>query len=337
MEKLSIFKYIIDNIFTTINQNFNKCSMEKLDKSRVNESLKKKILNKLELGADDAIPTLLKSDYLSIFTKDELYLICKYKISKFKPSKLLLSFFRNLYFERVFERNSDVYNLYKKAVKHNLLVLDFREKYKILESSDMDVLEKNDLINLFDQFKLLTTKKEFESEKFKVLGTILYELEFSYNIKYSKFELVHFLLVKEEQRLILKIFDTSRYPYVQLDFEADEVRRRTWEEMLYFEFSEGHVVHLELIYDNNSNPKEFYRILRNLKKFKKLINLNLLFFRGFASYYVRNTLLSLTSPKRMMIYEFFHSIPNNSSLNRPNLFEVKRLTGFRFNFDFSRT
>ncbi len=297
-------------------------------------SLKKNILKKLELGADDAVPILLKSNYLSIFTKDELNFICKHRISKFKSSKLLLPFFKNLYFEGIFKRNSEVYNLYKKAVKHNLLVLDFREKRKILGEDHLDILEKEDLLYLFDHLKLQTTKKGNETEKFNVLDLLLYELQFSYGFNISKFELVHFLIVKEEQRFILKIFNTSRYPYVQLNFEADEVRRRNWEGNLYFEFSGGHVSHLELIYHNDSDSREFYRILRKLRNFKKLIYLNLLFFRGFASNYVENTLLSLTSPKRMMIYIFFHSIHYNSSPRNPYMFEVKRLTSFRFNFDF---
>ncbi len=119
---------------------------------------------------------------------------------------------------------------------------------------------------------------------------------------------MYVLLNKEEQEYFLDIFDSSNYPYIKLDFEADEVRRRIWEKKLYFELFKGHVINLEL-YCDTTNLIRFYSHLDNLTNFKKLNHVNLLFFCGFKYNLVKtkilNIKLNIKTLRKINLYTFF--------------------------------
>lgn len=102
----------------------------------------------------------------------------------------------------------------------------------------------------------------------------------------------------------------SQYPYVKLDFQADEVRRRVWEGKLYYEFFEGHIMSIELLCDVH-NLLNFYENLRKLKSFKELKHVNFLFFCKYEYSLTKISLLK-TSAEVIKVYEFFNDsrIPN---------------------------
>jgi len=74
-----------------------------------------------------------------------------------------------------------------------------------------------------------------------------------------------------------------------LDFEEDGVRRRAWQERLYFDLYSGHVVSIELVCEDSTDFLDDVKILSN---FKSLESINLLFF-NFRDY--ENIRANLTS------------------------------------------
>ncbi len=235
--------------------------------------LKEEILECLKNGEDETLIFIFKNNYLNYFTKNELYSIYKDTISKFKSSKLLLLFLKSLLLQNI----SDIEYNYKDLIKKKLIATEFKDRDEIFEFCFyLDILEKHDLIDIIRQFKSFYVKK---SEIFQVLDILIPELQFNFN--FSIYELMNILLVENEKTTFLDIYNSSDFPWSSLDFQADTIRRRTWQGELYFDILDGHVNSIELYYDS-SNSKSFFDNLKNLKKFKKLNNLNLLIFSDYS-------------------------------------------------------
>lgn len=280
--------------------------LAKIGDSVAKEVLKEEILHRLMNGQDNAIIFLLDNDYLEYFTKEEISFIYKENSAKFESSRLLFAFTRALAVQKI----PDMKHNYKELVKEKLLK-------KIKDSNDelidfchyLVAMEKKELIDIFEQFKL--SKSANESEKFRVLDILMQELQFDYSgvINFKMSEVAKILLVKSEQTPFLDIVTHSDYPYIQLDFAADEVHRRYWRAELYFDFLEGHAYSIELDY-NRFNEKAFYVNLSSLKNFSKLEVLNLLFWDNYDFSLVRQTLSQLKPIKLIQIYEYFKDPPN---------------------------
>lgn len=197
------------------------------------------------------------------------------------------------------------------TVKNKLQVMQFKNRLSFLEEH-IELFNKRDLVKLFGELRSTEVIDVDKIEKFNLLSFLMRYLQWQYGVDFSISEMVYTLLNEGEQEYFLKIIDTSSYPYIKLNFEADEVRRRVWEKKLYFNFFNGNVVEIEL-YDNNmSNANSLKKNLRRLKKFKNLQKLNLLFFRGYPSNLIRtrvSELKAFRSLKKAKIYEFDEGNP----------------------------
>ena len=195
-------------------------------------------------------------------------------------------------------------------VRDKLRSSNFKNKLKILEGHIEEFTEE-ELVEIFEELRLIKVDNAEAIEKFNLLDFLIWHLKLQYGIKFSISEMVYILLNEGEQEHFLKIIDTSSYPYIKLDFEADEVRRRVWENKLYFDFYCGNVVELELYY-NSSNANILKENLRRLKKFQSLRKLNLLFFCGYPNNLIRTRVAALKtfgSLKKVKIYEFEEGSP----------------------------
>jgi len=275
---------------------------------------KDEILKRINMGDDKAILFLLKNNYLDYFTNDELSYIYKDIVLKFESSELLLHFLKTLSFREIL---SDIDKHYKSAVINKLMKSDFKEKKRIL-LHHIGVLNESDLEMLIKKFKCINAKTGQENQRFRVLNILVSHMQSQYGevFEFSNLELVQTLLVEKEQSIFLEIVNSSIYPYIKLNFETDEVRRRSWEEKLYYEFFEGYVNSIEL-YCDISNSKRFYEDLEKICNFQRLRHISILFFCGYKYNLVKNRLLSLRFAKKIKIYEFFKNI------NFPTINELK--------------
>ncbi len=266
--------------------------------SKAKRVFKEEILKRLETGIDKTLRFILKNHYLGntysdFFTRDELLFIYKNYVSKYESLGLLLPFLRTLSFEKI----PDVDHHYKKVVKNKLLTENYKEKVKVLKH--IDILDVTELLSILGQLKLKKAKKGNESKRFRVLSSLMYEIQNGCGgTNFSMLEVSRTLLVENEQTHFLDIINSSNYPWVNLDFEADVVRRRYWQGELYFDVLEGHVKSIELCCDS-SNSKIFYDNLQKLKNFRKLNNVNLLVFCEYDDEIYNQIRYSLIRTKRV--------------------------------------
>lgn len=265
--------------------------------SRARAVLKEEILNKLEIGSDNIFKFLLENQYLHYFTQEEVSYIYEDNISKYKSPKLILSFLRLLSTQGVPAALSH----YKTLVKELLLSQSYTEKKELL-FHDSDVLSKKDLVYLLNKIKSMKATNEEKGIKFDVMDTILASLQFQYDYDLSLLDVAKMLLVDEEQGDFIHIIESSEFPYIELNFQADEVRRRYWNRQLYFNFSEGHVKSIEILYDLD-NLEAFHDNLDRLKTFAQLKCLNFIFL-GKSKYNFKGRLSTLNSLEKINIYHF---------------------------------
>ena len=185
---------------------------------------------------------------------------------------------------------------------------DFYEIKNLLHSDEFIYLEREDLINLIEIIRSRESEGYSENERFEVLDILMDELQFSESGEFSFSEVAKILLVENEQEPFLDIVDTSNYPYIQRYFESDEVRRRHWQEKLYFFIFRGHVNSIELNLERLKKTA-FYRNLRKLKHFSHLELVNLLCWVKYDYLLVKHELSEIKSIKLVQIYEFFNDPP----------------------------
>ena len=264
------------------------------------DEFKGEIFRILEDGSDKVVLFLLENDYLKHFTKDELLILYENNLPRFKSRRLLLPYlyaFSSLGLP-IARRH------YKRKVKELLLASDFQEIIQILRQYGRFLLEE-DCIYLFDKLKLMKTEDSERGDRFRVLDRLIYELQYdgvNFKISYK----ITTLLREEEQEIASNILLKSQHPYVKLNFQADEVRRRVWEGELYYEFFEGYVMDLELLCDD-SNEEEFYKNLKAIRHLKKLRHLNLIFFCEYDLDFIEY-ILSETNIEEIKLYEFSNSM-----------------------------
>lgn len=333
--------YNTDLLHTSLSFPLLRKLVEKGD-SIAKEVFKEEILHRLINGEDTAIIFLLDKDYLEYFTKEEISTIYKENISKFESSKLSLAFLRALVIQKI----PEVKHRFKELVKDHLF-----HKIKALNGGPsyfchfLAALEKEELIDVFEQYKLLPETKE--SDKFHVLDDFMGDLQFLYSgsINFGLPEVAKILLVKSEQRPFLDIVKASNYPYIQENFASDEVRRRHWQNKLYFFMFRGHIDSIELVLDLFSK-KKFYRNLRRLRSFKrvnlrnalvnerlfyenlsrlknftKLEQVNLLCWSKYDTNLVKQRLSEIKSLTLVQIYEFFKDPPNFIQLSADEIMD----------------
>lgn len=270
------------------------------------EVMKEEILHRLKNGTDKAIIFLLDNDFLQYFTQEEISVIYDENLSKFQSSNFALPFLRAMVMQKIPSVKKD----YKNLVRENL--------FKKINASDKELinfchylvaLKKKDLINVFEQLRQL--KDTTEEQKFRLLDILIRELQFDYGgvIRFNLSDIAKVLLVENEQNYFLEIANSSPYPYTQLDFASDEVRRRHWENKLYFETYRGHIYSIEIEL-SRFNEEKFYKNLKDLKNFSKIELVNLLCWKKYNSSLVKQTLLHTKSIKLIQIYEFFKLPPN---------------------------
>ena len=196
---------------------------------------------------------------------------------------------------------------YRRLVIDLLLAKSYVAKERMLEDH-IEILSGEDLIFLLNMFRSETGEGV---NKFRVLNTLITILCSQYGaiFTFGYSDLVSALIFENERKRILGILTTSTYPSIKLDFEADAIRRRIWEEKLYYEFFEGHVVSIELLC-NAFNKNIFYENLKLLGHFSKLKHINLLFFCNYNFYEVEDLLLDieLKSLEKVKIYTFSQNI-----------------------------
>ena len=271
---------------------------------------KEEILKRLKTNKDKNLRFILENHYLEnfyldFFTQDEFSFIYKNYVSKFESLGLLLSFLRSLPYEKIL----DVKQHYRSVVKNILLTNNYKQKGKALDH--LDVLEETDLVSIFEQLRLINTKISQKSQRFRVLSILMDEIENRSGPCFSILEISQTLLVEDEQTPFLSIFISSEFPWLNLNFQADIIRRRTWEEELYFHILDGHVISIELYYDPH-NSEKFYDNLQKLKNFKNLNNLNLLISSDYSDHMynlIKNSLLNIKNDfdlnklKNVLIYD----------------------------------
>ena len=194
---------------------------------------------------------------------------------------------------------------YERLVKKLMLEGSYKERRKVV-NRHIDILTKGEL---FSYFNHVLQENNIEEERFRLLDILTNELEFHGEI-FDNTRIVNNLLRRDEQNYFLSILNNSKYLYIREDFEADEVRRRAWQEKLYYDLFKGHVVSIELLCEDNH--KEFLDNMKKLEKFPKLENLNILFSRTSDYESLRYDLpLHLDNVK---IYVFDHSFPYLSQI-----------------------
>ena len=264
------------------------------------DEFKEGILRMLEIGSDKVVLFLLENNYLKHFTQGELLIIYENNLPKFKSKKLLLPYLHA--FSSLGLPIARRY--YKRKVKDLLSTSDFQEIIRILRQYGRYLLEE-DCIYLFDKLKSLKTGDSERGNRLEALDRLMHDLQYdgvNFKIPYK----ISTLLREEEQEIASNILLNSQHPYVKLDFQADEVRRRVWEGELYYEFFEGYIMDLELLC-NNSNEDEFYENLKAIRHLKKLRHLNLIFFCEYDLGFVEH-LLSETNFEEIKLYEFSNDV-----------------------------
>lgn len=258
---------------------------------------RKEISERLKTGSDSTILFLLKSHYLDNFSHEELTTIYNNNLSHFAASELFLPFLYAFYLFRI----PIISKHCKDVIKDIFFSGDFDVKKEILRYY-IEIWSKEDLHRLFKELRSLS--HDNLSDKLEVLGVLYFELEFNYDFKLSNSEVILTLLVEGEQKPILDIFNSSKYPYIRANFGDDKVRRRVWDKELYYDFFRGHLNSIELVY-NDSNLLKFYSDLQKLKSLKKLESLNLIKLYGSdIDYdYIKN-ILSNTSIETIKVYKF---------------------------------
>ncbi len=166
----------------------------------------------------------------------------------------------------------------------------------------IDVFSKKELVYLLKEIKSNKAADEERGIKFDILDILTTYLQFQYNYNFSILDASKMLLYEEEQSNFIHFIDSSEFPYTKLDFQADQVRRRFWDRNLYFEFSVGHVISFEVLYDLN-NLKEFHNNFERLKNFSRLKHLNFLLFND-SELDFKNKLSTFHSLERVNVYRF---------------------------------
>lgn len=242
--------------------------LTKVGDSKAQAVFKEEILYKLDLRSDNVIQFLLENQYLDYFTQEELSDIYEDNISKFESPKLILSFLRALSVQNI----PTAHIHYIRLVKELRLTRSYKEKKEVLIEHN-GILSKKDLVYLLNGIKSIKATDEERVIKFDVIDLIIINLQFQYNFNLNILGVAKMLLNDEEKSDFIHIIETSEFPYIKLDFQADEVRRRVWERQLYFEFSGGYVISIEILYDLD-NLKTFHSNFGRLKTFNKLKHLN---------------------------------------------------------------
>lgn len=263
-------------------------------------ALKEEILLRLESGFENVILYLLKNDYLDHFSKEELIDIYHDHISNLKKSNILLPFLRAFYFQDI----PVAIKYYNRLIRKLVLTEKFEKKKEIL-TDHLGILSKEDLLFIFEKLKSESVPDKGKSLKFEVLDIIMTFLHSQYNVSFGSSEVLATLLYEDQQEHIVNIFESSLYPYIKLDFQADEVRRRIWEKQLYYELHRGHVLDIEILCED-SHSKAFYENLGKLKNLKELRCINVLIFCAYDHLYVESQLLQ-TVAKKINIYEFLRN------------------------------
>ena len=262
---------------------------------------REEILKRFESGVRNIVLPLLENDYLQYFSQEELLYIYENFVIPLEPSSLLLDFLRYLSIHKILPARE----YYERLVKKLMLEGSYKERRKVV-NRHIDILTKGEL---FSYFNHVLQENNIEEERFRLLDILTNELEFHGEI-FDNTRIVNNLLRRDEQNYFLSILNNSKYLYIREDFEADEVRRRAWQEKLYYDLFKGHVVSIELLCEDNH--KEFLDNMKKLEKFPKLENLNILFSRTSDYESLRYDLpLHLDNVK---IYVFDHSFPYLSQI-----------------------
>ena len=198
---------------------------------KAKEVFREEILRVLDMGVDNVIIFLLENKYLKHFTEDELLIVYKDTLPKFRSSKLLLPYLHAFSSQGL----PIAHRHYKRQVKELLLTSDFQEIVKIIRKFGKYLLEE-DCIFLFDKLRSMVADDSERIDKFEDLDRLIYELQEQYGVNFKISYKIATLLREEEQKIVYNILLNSLYPYLKLDFQADEVRRRLWREELYYEF-----------------------------------------------------------------------------------------------------
>jgi len=267
--------------------------------SRARVIFKEEIIERFEQGTETVLISLLDNQYLEYFTRDELQYIYENFVEPLEPSNRLLTFLKAFCSQQVFP----IRGYYEKFVKEFMITAKYKEKIKILNKHGA-ILRKDDFLGYFKKFSSGSGEGYEENDRFNVLSVLILDLEF-YGILFDNASKINYLLRKVEQDSLQNILNHSKYPYIMMDFEEDEVRRRVWQEKLYYDLYDGHVVSIELICEN---PEEFLDNIQKLNVFKNLVFVNVLFFhyRDYES--IKSNLTSLHHNK-VKIYIFDDSSP----------------------------
>jgi len=228
-----------------------------------------------------------------------------------EPSSRLLTFLKAFSSQNI----HPPHGYYEKFVKKFILTANYEEKIKILNKHGA-ILSKNDFLKYFKIFSTESVESGEEDDRFNVLCKLMFDLEF-YGVTFDNKSKINYLLREDERDSLLPILNHSKYPYTMLDFEEDEVRRRAWQERLYYDLYNGHVVSIELVCEDSA---DFLENIKILSDFKNLKNVNLLFFhfRDFES--VKDSLImkkSIQILSRGKIYILGNNSPYFSHLLFP--------------------
>ncbi|MHA1932969.1 MAG: hypothetical protein ACW96X_10535 [Promethearchaeota archaeon] len=229
---------------------------------------KEEILKRIEHGNETVLTSLLENQYLEYFTRDELQFIYENFVLPLEPSSRLLVFLRAFTSQQIFP----VRGYYEKFVKEFITTAKYKEKLSILKEHGV-ILSKNDFLKYFKIFSSEKVEVDEEDDRFNVLANLVFDLEF-YGFTFDNTSKINYLLRESERESLLYFLNRSKYPYTMLNFEEDEVRRRVWQEKLYYDLYNGHVGSIELICEN---PTKFLKNIDRLKIFKNLKFLTIIF------------------------------------------------------------
>ena len=265
------------------------------------KTLKEEILERFESGNENVILSLLKNNSLKFFSYDELSYIYENFALPLETSKLLFYFLKTLSLQNFLPAH--------RHVKKILIKGSYKERRKFF-SRHIGIFTKNELMTYFNLYSSEDPKDEEDEEKFRVLDILMDLLEWYYGEYFDMDSKLNNLLREDERANFSYIITNSNYPYKRSYFNDDEVRRRAWQEKLYYDLFKGHVDSIELICEDNH--KEFLDKIKRLENFPKLENLNILFSRTKDYESLRHNLpLHLDNVK---IYIFDHSFPYLSQI-----------------------
>ncbi len=203
-----------------------------------------------------------------------------------------------------------LYPSLREDVLRRLEQCDFNEIKEFLHTAESSPLGEEGIFSLFERIKSISVGSQ-NGDRFEVLDLLMDNLQFNYGVEFTLSEIANFRLCENERNPFLGIMNTSTYSYEEGNFEDDTIRRRYWNNKLYYNIFRGHVLSIELLCDTSPSVL-FYNNLKKISSFSFLKDLNLLFFCEYKYDHIKKDIRDLDFLKRIKVYEFYKSFTQPS-------------------------